>query len=63
MSVDLNGNVQMIAQLEDMPCGLDWTPQGRLLVVSAFARRLLRLVWLQGMLQRSQAAQPDGSLR
>jgi sugar lactone lactonase YvrE len=43
MSVDLNGNVQMIAQLEDMPGGLSWTREGRLLVVSAFARRLLRL--------------------
>jgi sugar lactone lactonase YvrE len=43
MSVDLNGNVQMVAQLEDMPGGLGWTPQGSLLVVSAFARRLLRL--------------------
>jgi sugar lactone lactonase YvrE len=43
MSVDLIGNVQMIAQLEDMPCGLGWTSEGRLLVVSAFARRLLQL--------------------
>lgn len=43
MSVDLSGNVQMVAQLQDMPGGLSWTPEGRLLVVSAFARRLLRL--------------------
>src|SRR5258708_29925829 len=43
MSIDLNGNVQMVAQLEDMPGGLGWTPEGRLLVVSAFARRLLQL--------------------
>lgn len=43
MSVDLRGNVQMVAQLEDMPGGLGWTPGGRLLIVSAFARRLLRL--------------------
>ena len=43
MSVDLNGNVQMVAKLEDMPGGLGWTPEGRLLVVSAFARRLLQL--------------------
>jgi sugar lactone lactonase YvrE len=43
MSVDLSGNVQMVAQLEDMPGGLGWTPEGRLLIVSAFARRLLQL--------------------
>src|SRR5260370_4480355 len=43
MSVDLSGSVQMVAQLGDMPGGLGWTPEGRLLVVSAFARRLLRL--------------------
>jgi sugar lactone lactonase YvrE len=43
MSVDLSGNVQMVAQLQDMPGGLGWTAQGHLLVVSAFARRLLRL--------------------
>src|SRR5689334_1229766 len=43
MQVDLSGTVQTVAQLADMPCGLGWTPQGRLLVVSAFARRLLRL--------------------
>jgi len=42
MSVDLSGNVHMVAQLEDMPGGLSWTPQRHLLVVSAFARRLLR---------------------
>ncbi len=39
MQVDLSGTVQTVAQLADMPCGLGWTPQGRLLVVSAFARR------------------------
>jgi sugar lactone lactonase YvrE len=43
MSVDLSGNVHMVAQLQDMPGGLGWTPQGSLLVVSAFARSLLRL--------------------
>jgi sugar lactone lactonase YvrE len=43
MSVDLGGNVQMVAGLQDMPGGLGWTREGRLLVVSAFARRLLRL--------------------
>jgi sugar lactone lactonase YvrE len=43
IQVDLHGGEKMVAQLADMPCGLGWTPQGRLLVVSAFARRLLRL--------------------
>ena len=43
MSVDLGGNVQVVAELQDMPGGLCWTREGRLLVVSAFARRLLRL--------------------
>jgi sugar lactone lactonase YvrE len=43
MSVDLSGRVQMVAQLADMPGGLSWTPQGHLLVVSAFACRLLQL--------------------
>jgi sugar lactone lactonase YvrE len=43
MSVDLGGNVQMVAQFQDMPGGLGWTQEGRLLVVSAFARRLLQL--------------------
>jgi sugar lactone lactonase YvrE len=43
IQVDLHGGEKTVAQLADMPCGLGWTPQGRLLVVSAFARRLLRL--------------------
>ena len=43
IQVDLQGQLQTVAQLEDMPGGLGWTPQGRLLVVAAFARRLLRL--------------------
>jgi sugar lactone lactonase YvrE len=43
MSVDLGGNVQLVAELQDMPGGLGWTPEGHLLVVSAFARRLLQL--------------------
>ena len=43
IQVDLHGQVQMVAQLEDMPGGLGWTPEGHLLVVAAFARRLLRL--------------------
>ncbi len=43
MRVDLQGKVQLVAELPDMPIGLDWTPDGLLLVVSANARQLLRL--------------------
>ncbi len=43
MQVDLHGGVQTVAQLADMPSGLGWIPQGRLPVVSAHTRRLLRL--------------------
>jgi sugar lactone lactonase YvrE len=60
MSVDLNGNVQMVAQLEDMPGGLGWTPQGSLLVVSAFARRLLRLEDSRLAFPNGMVITPDG---
>jgi sugar lactone lactonase YvrE len=43
IQIDLHGQVQTVAQFEDMPGGLGWTSQGHLLVVAAFARRLLRL--------------------
>jgi sugar lactone lactonase YvrE len=43
IQVDLHGQLQTVAQLEDMPGGLGWTPQGRLLIVAAFTRRLLQL--------------------
>jgi sugar lactone lactonase YvrE len=43
MCVDLNGDVQTTVELPDIPTGLGWTPEGRLLVVSAQDRRLLRL--------------------
>ena len=43
IQVDLHGGEKTVVSLPDMPCGLGWTPQGRLLVVAAFARRLLRL--------------------
>jgi sugar lactone lactonase YvrE len=32
MQVDLHAQVQTVVELADMPCGLGWTPQGRLLV-------------------------------
>jgi sugar lactone lactonase YvrE len=43
MHVDLDGRVQTVVELPDLPTALDWTPDGRLLVVSATARRLLQL--------------------
>jgi sugar lactone lactonase YvrE len=43
IQVDLHGGEKTVVSLPDMPGGLGWTPQGRLLVVSAFARKLLRL--------------------
>ena len=41
--VDLQGSVQTVVELPDVPTGLNWTPDGRLLVVSAIQRRLLRV--------------------
>lgn len=43
MRVDLVGRVQTVVEVPDTPTGLGWTPDGRLLIVSATARRLLRL--------------------
>ncbi|MGH2538285.1 MAG: SMP-30/gluconolactonase/LRE family protein [Candidatus Promineifilaceae bacterium] len=43
MNVDLKGNLRTVVELPDLPTAIDWTPDGRLLVVSATARRLLRL--------------------
>ncbi len=43
MRVDLQGSVQTVVEVPDTPIGLGWTPEGKLLVVSAMARRLLRL--------------------
>jgi sugar lactone lactonase YvrE len=40
--VDLRGQVETVVELEDTPTSLGWTLEGKLLVVSAFARRLLR---------------------
>jgi sugar lactone lactonase YvrE len=41
IQVDLQGGVQTVVELPDTPIGLGWTPEGRLLVVSATAHRLL----------------------
>jgi sugar lactone lactonase YvrE len=43
MQVDLQGGVQTVVEFPDVPSALGWTPEGRLLVVSAMDRRLLRL--------------------
>jgi sugar lactone lactonase YvrE len=42
-TVDINGNFQLIAELSDLPGGLGWLPDGRLLVVSMCNRQLLVL--------------------
>ena len=42
-SVDLKGNTNIIAELSDLPGGLGWLPDGRLLVVSMTQRQLLIL--------------------
>lgn len=42
-NVDLNGDLQTVVELPDLPTALDWTLDERLLVVSAIDRRLLRL--------------------
>ena len=43
MTVDLEGNAEIIVELKNYPSGLGWDPQGRLLIVSMQDRRLLRL--------------------
>ncbi len=43
MTVDLEGNAEIIVELQNYPSGLGWDPQGRLLIVSMQDRRLLRL--------------------
>lgn len=42
-TVDINGNAELIAELDDLPGGLGWLPDGRLLVVSMTKRQLLVL--------------------
>jgi sugar lactone lactonase YvrE len=43
LNVDLNGNLKTVVELPDLPTAHDWTPNGRILIVSANARRLLSL--------------------
>ena len=43
MTVDLEGKSEKIVKVKNSPSGLGWLPDGRLLVVSMFDRRLLRL--------------------
>ena len=42
-TVDVKGNSELIAELDDLPGGLGWLPDGRLLVVSMCKRQLLVL--------------------
>jgi len=43
MTVDMDGNAEVITTVPQSPSGLGWLPDGRLLVVSMLDRRLLRL--------------------
>lgn len=43
MTVDLEGNVEIIAHVPGQPSGLGWLPDERLLIVSMVDRKLLRL--------------------
>src|SRR5688572_8642588 len=49
IAVDLEGRSEVIARVPSFPFSIDWLPDGRLLIVSASERRLLR-------------QEPDGSL-
>ena len=42
MTVDLDGNTEMIVEVWGQPSGLGWLPDQSLLVVSMADRRLLR---------------------
>jgi sugar lactone lactonase YvrE len=48
-TVDLDGNLEVVVELDDQPSGLGWLPDGRLLVVAMLGRSVLRL-------------EPDGTL-
>ena len=49
IAVDMNGRSEIVARVSSFPFCMDWLPDGRLLIVSASERRLLR-------------REPDGSL-
>src|SRR5438552_4675388 len=49
LAVDLDGRSEIVARVRSFPFCIDWLPDGRLLIVSASDRRLLR-------------REPDGSL-
>src|ERR1700675_1887344 len=49
LRVDAGGAVEVLATLDGAPSGLGWVPDGRMLIVSMEARRLLR-------------REPDGTL-
>ena len=49
IAVDLEGRSEVVARVPSFPFSIDWLPNGRLLIVSASERRLLR-------------REPDGSL-
>ena len=42
-TVDLDGTLEVVLELDDQPSGLGWLPDGRLLVVAMLARSVLRL--------------------
>ena len=42
-AIDMNGRAEVIAEVAASPSGLGWLPDGRMLVVSMYDRRLLRL--------------------
>lgn len=43
LSVDMNGNAQLIAEVPNQPSGLGWLADGCLLIVSMLDRKLLKL--------------------
>lgn len=43
LAVDLNGKIEVIAELDDQPSGLGWLPDGSMLIVSMSNQALLKL--------------------